>query len=560
MHNFPNMAIGTSSQVLFLADLPPLLAGDDMKPQARRNMLSAINTAARVLEGEPASIPADATELRTRLEHADPGSHGIGPVRWRNVKSDLNRALRFVYGDERRVALSAAWLAVVAASGSPTDKSMMRRWGRFCLSRTVEPPAVTDEHLAGFIEHLEKIERSKSPARIAADTARLWNRLAASYSELALPPLTIVSRSHAYTLAWSDFPPSLEADVRAFCAPPSIANLFDIERDSRTFSAETSFAYERLLRRLATAEVRAGISAPSLTSLRELVDPSHLREGLAWLAGRNDGRPNVQLHNIAALSLTIARHWAKLDKRDIDMIEIWAKRFRPKRTGMTAKNRERLRQFTGGDVLAGLIKLPEQIFAELEGKPITPTAARLARDAIMVAVLTVAPMRLKNLRQLHRHSHFRPAFSIDASRWELVIPAAAVKNDIDLAYPVPAHIMTMIDRYMTDYQPVLAHGPSGLLFSGFRGSETFSEGGARAALKRLIERRLGITMNPHLFRHLDAWIFLKAHPGQYESVRQLLGHKNIQTTIGFYAGFETDEAMERFGSVLSAFRAEPDEG
>jgi integrase len=61
-------------------------------------------------------------------------------------------------------------------------------------------------------------------------------------------------------------------------------------------------------------------------------------------------------------------------------------------------------------------------------------------------------------------------------------------------------------------------------------------------------------MNPHLFRHLGALLFLKMNPGQYESVRQLLGHKNIQTTINFYAGFETDEAMHRFNRVIDGYR------
>ena len=70
----------------------------------------------------------------------------------------------------------------------------------------------------------------------------------------------------------------------------------------------------------------------------------------------------------------------------------------------------------------------------------------------------------------------------------------------------------------------------------------------------MVYKELGLRVNPHLFRHLCAFLFLKAHPGHYESVRQLLGHKNIQTTTNFYAGFETDEAMHRFNKVIDGFR------
>ena len=55
----------------------------------------------------------------------------------------------------------------------------------------------------------------------------------------------------------------------------------------------------------------------------------------------------------------------------------------------------------------------------------------------------------------------------------------------------------------------------------------------------------GLVMNPHLFRHLGAHLFLERHPGSYEEVRRVLGHKNIDTTIENYAGLETADSMNR---------------
>jgi integrase len=68
-------------------------------------------------------------------------------------------------------------------------------------------------------------------------------------------------------------------------------------------------------------------------------------------------------------------------------------------------------------------------------------------------------------------------------------------------------------------------------------------------------------MTVHQFRHAAAAVYLKHHPGNYETVRRLLGHRDIQTTIKFYCGFETIAATEAFGRLIREkieFHDEPD--
>jgi integrase len=541
-----------------LADLLVAVWNSDHPIQARRNMKSAINSVCRAVGMKSADIPADADRLSALLTSADHAAAGIGDVRWTNVKSDFRRALRLVGLKEEYVAnisVSGPWAEVTMLGANATERSALRRWARFCDTIGIQPVDVSDAEVEAFRDMLEAEQLSKIPNRIIGDLIRLWTRLADANPHLDLPHLTKIDNSRTYTLKWSTFPESLEADVVAFCSPGSITDWFDLEHDRKPFSPETSFAYNRYLKRLASVMVHAGADPASLKTLGDVATPKALKKALAWLIERNGGKPNTQVHYLAVLCLKIARHWAKLDDKAVEELAVWASRFSSlKQRGMTEKNRARLRQFTGGEVLSWLINLPETIFAELTNKPVTPARARLARDAVIVAILTAAPMRLKNLRHLDLAEHFRPAFSIAANCWELVLKAEEVKNDIDLAYPVPPEVMAMIECYMSKYQPLLAGKASTKLFPGGRGADTFGDGGARMALGRLLKRRLGIEMNPHLFRHLSAFIFLKAHPGQYEPVRRLLGHKNIQTTIDFYASFDTDEAMKRYGSILRDFR------
>ena len=51
-----------------------------------------------------------------------------------------------------------------------------------------------------------------------------------------------------------------------------------------------------------------------------------------------------------------------------------------------------------------------------------------------------------------------------------------------------------------------------------------------------ITKELGIRVTPHQFRHLAAAFILEKDPANYEFVRRVLGHKNLETTINFYVG------------------------
>jgi polyphosphate glucokinase len=51
-------------------------------------------------------------------------------------------------------------------------------------------------------------------------------------------------------------------------------------------------------------------------------------------------------------------------------------------------------------------------------------------------------------------------------------------------------------------------------------------------------------------KHVKDVVELKHHPGDYETVRRVLGHRSIQTTIKFYCGLETIAATEQFGKLI----------
>jgi integrase len=65
---------------------------------------------------------------------------------------------------------------------------------------------------------------------------------------------------------------------------------------------------------------------------------------------------------------------------------------------------------------------------------------------------------------------------------------------------------------------------------------------------------LGVEINPHLFRHLAAKLYLDEHPGGYEVVRRTLGHTSLDTTSRFYAGQETGRSIRHFDRTILKLR------
>ena len=64
-----------------------------------------------------------------------------------------------------------------------------------------------------------------------------------------------------------------------------------------------------------------------------------------------------------------------------------------------------------------------------------------------------------------------------------------------------------------------------------------------------ITKELGIRVTPHQFRHLAAAFILEKDPANYEFIRRVLGHKNLETTIKFYVGLETVDAVRKFSAI-----------
>ena len=202
---------------------------------------------------------------------------------------------------------------------------------------------------------------------------------------------------------------------------------------------------------------------------------------------------------------------------------------------MTTKNRDRLRPLQDPKTLRRLLLLPERLFARAEHGGDTQAAVLEREDAVAIAILLTAPIRRKNLVSIHLDQNLhRPG---DGSVY-LVFTPEEVKNRQPIEFELPPAVVTMIDRLLATRSPRLCPPATPWLFPRRDGTGPMHEDGLSKRIRERIRREMGLAINPHLFRHLSAMLLLDANPGAYETVRHLLGHSQLSSTLNVYTGLE----------------------
>ena len=132
----------------------------------------------------------------------------------------------------------------------------------------------------------------------------------------------------------------------------------------------------------------------------------------------------------------------------------------------------------------------------------------------------------------------------------LVFPNYDVKNRVDLNFQFDQPLTDLIDEYIHEFRPALLRGANApWLFPGEAGQPKHKLQFSKQITVR-IQKVTGLRITVHQFRHAAAAIYLKHRPGDYETVRRLLGHRNIGTTVSYYCGLQTIEATQQFGKLI----------
>jgi integrase len=359
---------------------------------------------------------------------------------------------------------------------------------------------------------------------------------------LDLQPVKVPSfRRPAQRIEWALLASTFRKDVDDYLTWCAGVDSFAANARSRALAPQTIRLRKNQIHAAITALVESGATLNAITSLADLVSPENFKRILRRRHETIGGRENAFNHDLAGTLVDLAVRWVKIDAAAHAELKRLAGKVPMPISGLTTKNKRVLRQFDDPAILRRLYDLPRRLWAEVkrDAKPNFRTLVK-AQAALAVAILSYMPLRLQNLATLTFDVHL---FMREAPRAtsSLELSAGEVKNRTELAFDIPSDVAKMLIEYRNRIAPkVIGHRPD-RLFVKTDGTPK-NQWSVAWIIRTYLKRRTGIALSSHQFRHLSAKVLLDAEPGNFETVRQLLGHASLNTTVGAYAGIDSRRA------------------
>jgi integrase len=173
--------------------------------------------------------------------------------------------------------------------------------------------------------------------------------------------------------------------------------------------------------------------------------------------------------------------------------------------------------------------------------------ARLVRDGLMIALLSLCPIRLGNFAELRIG---RQICRI-GDTWWIILEAAETKSDRPDERPVPEILTPYIDHWLERWRPLFRNSDAALWPSIKGGALAYAYVGEIITQTTLNE--LGVAVNPHLFR--DCAVYTVAtHAGDRMGIASgFLQHTDERTIQKHYNKGALIGAVRRYQQMLGRF-------
>jgi integrase len=520
-------------------------AREALSATRRRDLRSSVKRVALLVGDDPARIALDLPVISARLATVSPAAAGLTSKTFSNIRSDFIAAIKASglkpIQRPARTPLSPAWKKLFAGLSGRREHLGLSRLAGYASARGIAPQEINDATIDAFITRVRDQSLHRKPNGLHRTVALIWNE-AAERSELGLQTVEVPSfRRPAKRIKWAGLTNAFREDVDQYLTWCSGADVFAADARPRALSPQTIKLRQNQIHAAVTALVECGIKSAAIKSLADLVSAENFTRILRRRYQTVGDRENVFNHDLAWALVQIARRWVKVDDGVLAELTRLAGKVPMPMSGLTDKNKRRLRQFDDPLVLQRLFSFPSRLWTEVkrDAKPNVKTLVK-AQAALAVAILSYMPIRLQNLATL--------AFDIDVFLREglratssLELSAGKVKNRTELAFDIPPEVAKMLMEYRNRIAPkVIGHRPD-RLFVRANGAPK-NQWSVAWLIRTYLKRRIGIELSSHQFRHLSAKVMLDAQPGNFETVRQLLGHKSLSTTVGAYAGIDSRRA------------------
>ena len=148
--------------------------------------------------------------------------------------------------------------------------------------------------------------------------------------------------------------------------------------------------------------------------------------------------------------------------------------------------------------------------------------ARGIRNGLMLALLTLCPMRRKNFATLEIGKTFKQV----RGRWWITLPGRSTKMKKPEERPVADWLNPFIDLYLNEARPVLVDGSldTHALWISSKTRQPMTARKVASLITQTTRETIGIGISPHLFRTADATTVAEACGDMPKLASALLGH------------------------------------
>ncbi len=541
----------------------------------RRDICSSLRIAAKIIGKPPEAITLDPRTLSATLTGRPPRTYGLEPKRYQNVMADLRCVVRMLVASPEAsptAVADPAWSALLDDAPGDWARLRLNRFVRFCVSNKISPCEVTDVDFDKFVEFNSKNKIVSRSGNGIARIVKIWNKMVDDQPYLRLKRVERRNSTNQYVLPVESFPPNFAADLENWCRARGRGDLGDIfdglsdenpsaqsaaaPLPSRPMRASTIALRRAQILAAATALVHSGIDPSKIQTLRDLVVPfGSVRSIARFHYDRRAGVATVGVFGVLEALRQVAKYHVRLQADDVMQISRLRDRVRPRKEGIVARNRERLRPLQDERHRAALLHLPAELLRQAETARLPSRRARLGACAVALEILLFCPLRIANLAHLRLDLHLRRVLGGDRRLTHIVIAAEETKNAASIDWPIPPSSLPVLNAWISRFRgdSECAVDTPWLFPGKFGGCRAVSS--LRLVLEQEIARCTGLEIHPHLLRHFAAMLFLSHNPGHYETVRRILGHKSLKTTIDSYMPAEADAAARRFDDVVMQERA-----
>lgn len=533
-----------------------IAVAQELPSDKRLHWASSLRSTAKAL-GKPLEvIPARYSAIRADLLNLHAVPAGMTSKTLQNHKSNAKSALLWLAKEkgvpEHGAPLTPAWARLKAKIDELLIRWRLSALMRFCSANGIEPAVVDEAVINRLLAYRTAIGKPADEA-FRRLLARSWNDCSGGIPGWPRARLSMPAPKSQIEVDWIEFPEGLRRDVERYLDGLTRLRRSRDGQRIRPLKQSTIHTRRAELQAAARMAVKTGVAIQDLTSLTTLLAPTVAEKVLDAYWQKNGPTPAAFTIELAGRFVAIARETKCLDEAQCEQLEEIAYELDSYRDhGLTDKNLALIRQVYSPGVWARVLELPELLLREAyRARAHSPVrAAVTAQLAAAIAILTVAPIRLANLAAIRIDTNLIRPGGVNSNYW-LQFPDYDVKNRVKLDFPLDAERTEIITKYIHDFRPTLLRGRNeDWLFPGQRRGAKQKVSFSGQITDRIYDAT-GLRITVHQFRHAAGAIILKHRPGEYELVRQLLGHRNVQTTIRAYVGLEGIQASEIFGNIIA---------